>query len=89
MFKFKCKRLGGMTIKRNIGWVLLIVLLTSCSIVAPPPKRLPQLNEHPITGEGQYTLPQWSPDGKYLAFIANRFRSDDLVLYEVKTQRSL
>lgn len=73
----------------KIGWILLtIVLLTSCSIITPPPKRLPQLNEHPITGEGQYALPQWSPDGKYLAFISNRFRSDDLVLYEIKTQRS-
>ena len=50
--------------KRNVTYALLLggLLLTSMTLTA-------QLrNVHPVTAEGEYQAPVWSPDGEKLLF---------------------
>ena len=64
---------------------LLAAILASCTIGSLPPRRLSQLTERAITALGQYALPQWSPDGRYIAFISDTNRLRNLTVYDTET----
>lgn len=65
--------------------VITITLLIGYMMLSnPPPPRFPQFNEHAITGPGTYTLPQWSPDSRYLAFLQTSSRV--LKIYDTQTR---
>lgn len=66
---------------------LLITILTACNFSGSPPPRLPELNEFAVTMSGDYMLPQWSPDGKYIAFIADASGKKELSVYSIETKR--
>lgn len=50
--------------------MLLMAILVGCMTLFPvAPPRFPQFDERRIAGPGTYQIPQWSPDGRYLAFL--------------------
>ncbi|MCA0454783.1 MAG: hypothetical protein LCI00_12490 [Chloroflexi bacterium] len=51
------------------------------------PLRFPQFEEYPIAGPGEYYLPQWSNDSRYLAYI-ERSKDPTLVVYDSQTKVS-
>ena len=68
-------------------WKLIILvalmMISGCSQAFPtPPSRFPQLKETIVAGPGNYLLPQWSPDGRYLAFIENTTTQTQLLIYD-------
>lgn len=65
---------------------LLAGALVGCGAFVTPEPRFPQLNERPITGLGRHELPQWSPDGKYVAFIDSDQRA--IIVYALESQQS-
>jgi hypothetical protein len=80
MFKMRgCKTVPPI----SLCLILTVVLgLTSCG----PPNRYPQFNEHAIAGSGIYDIPQWSPDGRYLAFIDRSDGANNLVVYDIEEE---
>lgn len=74
--------------KRHIYMCVLVCLigLSGCQLIFSPPDRFPELNERPITGPGNYDLPQWSPDGRYLAYIDDEDYQGYLTVFDVATQ---
>lgn len=63
-------------------------MLTGCGLLfrsAPP--RFPQFSERQIAGPGVYDIPQWSPDGRYLAFL-DTSRDSLLKVYDTETEAS-
>jgi hypothetical protein len=58
-------------------------LIGACGLVpAAPPPRFPQFEEQAVTSLGEYLLPQWSPDGRYLAFIDASAGNNELVVHD-------
>lgn len=63
-------------------------MLAGCGLLfrsAPP--RFPQFSERQIAGPGVYQIPQWSPDGRYLAFL-DTSRDPILKVYDTETETS-
>jgi Tol biopolymer transport system component len=68
--------------------VLLGFLAAACGvIIGTPPANFPQFAEQAVTGLGEYLLPQWSPDGRYLAFIDASAGNNELVVYDTTKDR--
>jgi hypothetical protein len=59
------------------------LVMPACTVVTPPPSRFPQLNERAISDVGKYSLPRWSRDGKYIAYV--NWDTRTLFVYEIAT----
>lgn len=74
-------------LKKSI-FVALTTILVGCGMSSPSaPPRFPQLGEYRVAGPGVYQIPQWSPDGRYLAF-ADVTQDPILKVYDTETQAS-
>jgi hypothetical protein len=65
--------------------IAFIAILAGCSVLSPAPPRFPQFGEYSIAGPGNYALPQWSPDSRYLAF-ADGTLDPILMIYDTETK---
>lgn len=55
--------------------------MAGCGILFSASPRLPQFSEHSIIGPGAYTIPQWSPNSRYLAFLD---LTPNLIVYDTE-----
>lgn len=67
--------------------VATLLALAGCSVLSPAPARFPEFVERQIAGPGNYNLPQWSPDSRYLAFLYENFYWT-LSVYDTQTNTS-
>lgn len=73
---------------KRIIIIVFLISLTGCGLLYQPDlQRFPQFAEYPVTTGGAYRIPQWSSDGRYLAFI-ERARISNLVVYDVVNKTS-
>jgi hypothetical protein len=49
-----------------------------------PPPRFPEFQEYAIDGRASFTGPQWSPDGRYVAYLKGI--DGDLIVYDTQTR---
>lgn len=66
---------------------MIFITTTGCSVLSPAPARFPEFVERQIAGPGNYNLPQWSPDSRYLAFMYENFYWT-LSVYDTQTNTS-
>jgi hypothetical protein len=74
------------------GWAVKGALLVAavatvigCGVLSSrPPQRFPQFDEQRVAGPGVYQIPQWSPDGRYLAYFDEK-RDPMLVVFDTET----
>lgn len=69
------------------AFLLMGALIGACGLVVATPPRFPQFNERSVTDLGEYLLPQWSPDGRYLAFIDASAGNNELVVYDTQADK--
>lgn len=72
---------------KKIVFVILMSVLVGCQMLSSSRlARFPQFAEHRVAGPGTYQIPQWGPDGRYLAFF-DVAKDPILMVYDTETEK--
>jgi WD40 repeat protein len=74
-------------ISKILGLFGLVVCLCGCRKSSTPPVRFPQFAERSVAGPGNYLLPRWSLDGRYLAYLSFDNARTNLMVYELQSEK--